>query len=124
MEEPERRTSITPEEALRREEREAIREGRREFDQWLDDLFPGSIFWFPTRVYIKNVANTLGIPDSSQRSLASVGVTAIPLLAGYLAYRKTDGSIPWTVAASAGSIYAMAAFALGAAIYSFRGGGY
>jgi hypothetical protein len=100
--------SITPEEALRREEREAILEEQRNFNQWLDDIFPRSIYSLPPKMYVASVANTLGIPGASGTSrLVSAGFAAMPLLAGYLVYKKTDGSIPWTAVASVGSLYGL-----------------
>jgi len=35
--------------------------------------------------------------------LYSVAITTVPIAAGYITYKKTDGSIPWTVAAAVGS---------------------
>ena len=106
------RPPITPEEARERAEREAILEGRIEFKQWLDSIFPRTMFFWPPRVYVENAARTFGIPDTGDNWLLSVGMTAVPLLAGYWTYKKTDGSIPWIAAASVGSLYASSALVL------------
>ena len=65
--------------------------------------------WSPIRIYAENAVRlysgfgaTGG--ESTQRRVLSAGIVALPLVAGYIAHRKTS-SVEWTALAGVGSIY-------------------
>ena len=104
------------------------REHSQQLTESLDDFFGyGFLPFGPVKSYAANAIHAAtGVESNYARGsrVKSAAITAVPLIAGYAAYRKTDGSIPWTAAAAVGSIPVMAGAAFLLIAASFSGGGY
>jgi hypothetical protein len=96
-----------------------------EMSAWLDQL-PRGILFAPLKSYVANAAHaaTGTESDYSRGSrLKAAAVTALPVVAGGLAYHRT-GSVAWTGGAAVGSVFALSAVSLLLVGLAFRGGGY
>jgi len=84
----------------------------------------GRVLDIPIRTY----ASVLGVRTTTQQAgggLLPVIAIAGPLAGGYLAHRKTDGSLPWTAAGAVGGAVALpiVAAGVGLALFVVSGGG-
>ena len=80
--------------------------------QWMDDNLPRGPIGSPLRFYASAVAvlKTGMVREESAtgaEKLAALGLLALPLVSGYVAHKKTNGSLGWTLAAGAGSVPAL-----------------
>jgi len=100
----------------------------REMTETLDDIFGHGFLPFgPLKSYAGNAVQAVtGVESNYSRGprMKAVAITAVPVVAGYIAYKKTDGSIPWTAGAAIGSIPVMTGIAFLAIAAAFSGGGY
>jgi hypothetical protein len=80
--------------------------------QWMDDNLPRGAIGAPLRLYVSAAAVLkTGMvrenPSTGSEKLAAIGILALPFVSGYVAHKKTDGNLKWTLAAGAGSVPAL-----------------
>ena len=80
--------------------------------QWIEDNLPRGPIGSPIRLYASAAAvlKTGMVREETatgSEKLAALGILALPLVSGYVAHKKTDGNLKWTLAAGAGSVPAL-----------------
>lgn len=79
---------------------------------WMDENLPGGPLGAPIKLYASAAATlktgvVRGDPATGAERITALGILALPVVAGYVAHRRSHGDLRWTIGAGVGIIPAL-----------------